>query len=126
AAATRELVLWLDNDLLLPAGFIAAPVHELEQGGLGYLLAFTKNRYLRADESQRVARGECDPRGCVPINTLSSCRQPSGSGAAGLVRREFLVRHGGLIEGFRGWGGEDNAWRHKVSLLGRFGGSRRA
>src|SRR5262249_12715884 len=27
----------------------------------------------------------------------------------------------GLVEGFVGWGGEDNAWMHKAGLLGRTG-----
>lgn len=46
-------------------------------------------------------------------------RQLACSGGLGLVTREFLRRHGGLVEGFRGWGGEDNAWNRKIMLLGR-------
>lgn len=41
------------------------------------------------------------------------------SGGLGLVRRSFFRQYGGLVEGFRGWGGEDNAWNCKVALLGR-------
>jgi hypothetical protein len=36
-----------------------------------------------------------------------------------MVRRAFVRRYGGLLEGFRGWGGEDEAWAYKAYLLGR-------
>ena len=46
-------------------------------------------------------------------------------GVMSLVRKSFLDRHGGMIEEFSGWGGEDDAWVHKVSLPGRLGVTQR-
>lgn len=126
ALAQHALVLWLDNDLLLPASFVDAAVSELNRRGLDYLLPFTTIRYLCREDSEHVVRGEREPQECAAVNTLYSGHHPSNSGAAGLVRRDFIVRFGGLIEGFRGWGGEDNAWNHKVCVLGRFGATQRS
>jgi hypothetical protein len=126
ANAERDIIFWLDNDLLLPAGFIPKATAELNERRLDYLLPFTTIRYLSEQDSQRVRRGECDPAVCTPVNTLYSGRSPSNSGAVGVVRRAFLQQFGGMIEGFRGWGGEDNAWNHKVSVLGRMGVTRRS
>ena len=123
AIASGELVLWLDNDLLLPAGFVARAVQELRERDLDFLTPFTSVRYLSASDTQEVMQGVRDAAACTPVNVL-----PSGTGASGgigLVRRSFLHRHGGLVEGFRGWGGEDNAWNHKVALLGRAAWTRR-
>src|SRR5262249_42537969 len=64
--------------------------------------------------------GTRSPNDCIPVNTFySGHRVANALGAMGLVRREFLKQYGGLVEGFRGWGGEDNAWNYKVSLCGR-------
>ena len=74
----------------------------------------------RSQNSLAVVAGVRNPNECVPANTLYSGRCVAGNvGAIGLVRRNFLNRYGGYIEGFRGWGGEDNAWSHKASLFGR-------
>jgi len=123
AIASGELLLWLDNDLLLPAGFIARAVQELRERALDYLAPYTAVHYLSAADTQQVMKGLAAAAACRPVNVL-----PSGTGASGgigLVRRAFLERHGGLVEGFRGWGGEDNAWSHKVGLLGSAACTRR-
>ena len=125
AMAKGDLVFWLDNDLLIPPGFIEAAATELNQRRLDCLLPYTSIRYLSAQDTLRIVQAELDPPDCRAVNILYSGRAPSASGGAGLVRREFITRFGGLIEGFRGWGGEDNAWRHKVSLLGSFGVTQR-
>ncbi len=82
------------------------------------LLPCTTVRYLLESDSSAVMRGAADPQQCVPRNVMASAT--SGTGGACLVQREFIERHGGLVEGFVGWGGEDNAWIHKASVLGRF------
>lgn len=120
AVAEYDVLLWHDNDILVPPRFIAQAVSELAERGLDFLFPYTSVRYLSEDDSRMVLRGERGPEDCVPVTTLTS----SGAGAAcpgclGLVRRDFVSRHGGYIEGFRGWGGEDNAWNHKAALLGR-------
>jgi hypothetical protein len=123
AIASGELVLWLDNDLLLPPGFIARAVQELRERNLDFLTPYTSVRYLSAADSRGVMQGVGDAAACRPVNVLSS--GTGASGGIGLVRHAFLQRHGGLVEGFRGWGGEDNAWNHKIALLGRAGCTRR-
>lgn len=117
AVAAGELLLWHDNDLLLPPGFITRAVQELRERSLDYLTPYTAVRYLSEADSQQVMQGTAHPADCQPLNVLRSGRDVSGG--IGLVRRDFLQRHGGFVEGFRGWGGEDNAWNHKVALLGR-------
>ncbi len=119
AVADGDLVLWHDNDLLAPHSLIADGVAELNERSLDYLIPYGSIRYLDEDDSRAVMQGQRDPNACIPLNTYYSTRAPSCSGGMGLVRMDFLKRHGGLIEGFRGWGGEDNGWNHKVALLGR-------
>jgi hypothetical protein len=121
--AAGELLLWHDNDLIAEPGFIAAAVQELRERRLDYLTPYAGVRYLSPADSLAVMQGLQAPAGCKPVRVLVS--GSGASGGAGLVRRSFLAKHGGLIEGFRGWGGEDNAWNHKIGLLGRAGHSRR-
>jgi len=117
AVAEADLLLWHDNDLLTGPEFVPRAVQELRERKLDYLVPYTCVHYLSEPDSQQVMQGARDPNTCQPVNTLhsSACR----FGALGLVNRDFLKRHGGFIEGFRGWGGEDNAWNHKVAVLGR-------
>ena len=118
--ARCELVLWIDNDLLTPPPCIARAAQELNDRRLDYLIPYTSVRYLSEADSLAVMNGSRNPADCTPSRILYSGRRgPACSGGAGLVRREFLLRYGGLIEGFRGWGGEDNAWNRKVGMLGR-------
>ena len=123
AVATGELLLWHDNDLLAAPDFIATAVQELRERQLDYLVPYADVRYLSPADSLAVMQGTRAPRTCRPVRVLVS--GSGASGGAGLVRASFLAAQGGLIEGFRGWGGEDNAWNHKVGLLGRPGHSRR-
>ena len=118
AVADCPLLLWHDNDLLMPPDFLANAVRELRSRRLDYLAPYTSVRYLSDNDSRGVMQGVVDPAQCRAQNTLLA-RVTAMGGGMGLVSREFLQRHGGFIEGFRGWGGEDNAWSHKVSMLGR-------
>ena len=121
SVAEYDTVLWQDNDLLVSAAFITHAVNELRQRRLDYLVPYTSIRYLSEVDSLAVRQGARAPDDCRPVSTRYSWhRGQSCSGGIGLVRRDFLTRYGGHIEGFRGWGGEDNAWIHKVSLLGRW------
>ncbi|UXH79177.1 capsular polysaccharide synthesis protein [Roseateles amylovorans] len=118
--AAGELLLWLDNDLMVPAGLITAAVQELRKRRLdGLTSPFSTVRYLSEGDSLQVMQGIVDPGDCRPVKVLT----PAGgaSGNATLVTRDFVRRHGGLVEGFIGWGGEDNAWNHKLAVLGRSG-----
>ena len=121
ALAGHSLILWHDNDLVTNPGFVARAAAELVARRLDYLLPYTDVHYLSEADSRCVIDGSRPPTDCSPVRTLYSGRRTPGcSGGIGLVSREFLRRHGGLIEGFRGWGGEDNAWNVKVRFLGRW------
>jgi hypothetical protein len=121
AVAEGDYLLWHDNDLLIQPNFVSQGLDELHARSLDFMLPFSSIRYLSEADSLAVQQGQKNPWDCKPVNTLYSGRRPANSGALGLVRREFLSRYGGFIEGFLGWGGEDNAWNHKVRLLGRSG-----
>jgi SAM-dependent methyltransferase len=118
-----DLVLWLDNDLILPEGFLPAAVTELRERGLDCLIPWTSIRYLSREDSIRVQRDQVAPASCRPAQTFWSRR--GACGGAVLVRRDFLERSGGLCEAFRGWGGEDNAWFHTAGVFGRAAITRR-
>ena len=124
--AESPLVLWSDNDLLTGPHFIERAARELRDRRLDYLVPYSSVRYLSDPDSRLVMHGGRDPSQCRPTSELySGRRRPACSGGTGLVSRDFLLRYGGFIEGFRGWGGEDNAWNRKVGLLGRSGATGR-
>ena len=117
AMAVGELVLWLDNDIPLPAGFLERAVAELRQRDLDCLIPWTSVHYLSEADSRAVIAGTLTPEGCRPVNAYHT--RWGACGGAVLLRRELFRRFGGLCEEFRGWGGEDNAWFHKARVLGR-------
>ncbi len=121
AVAAGDHVLWLDNDLLPNPDFIPNAIVEQDAQGLDFLLPYSSIRYLGQEDSRRVMEGSLEPAACIPVKIF---RAGMVSGGAGLVRREFLLRHGGIPEEFRGWGGEDGAWWHKARLFGRCGSVR--
>ena len=123
APASSPLVLWLDNDLLVGPDFIRHAADEMRAQRGDFLLPYSQIAYLSEADTEAVMAGRADPAGCRPAKVLRSGFDILGG--AGLVSRGFLDRHGGLCEEFKGWGGEDNAWWHKVSVLGRAGWSRR-
>jgi glycosyltransferase involved in cell wall biosynthesis len=116
AVAPSDLALWLDNDLLIPPDFVVRAAEELRRRELDYLIPYSRIDYLSEYDSEKLRAGGADPRQCRPVRSLTPGDMVSGG--AGLVRLAFLRRHGGIPEGFRGWGGEDNAWTHKASLFG--------
>jgi hypothetical protein len=117
--ARHELIFWKDNDLILSDRFLDRAAAELRARGLDFLVPYTSIRYLSERDSMAVMRESRSPADCVPANVYFS--RLAISGGAGLVRRSFVERHGGMPEGFRGWGGEDEAWTYKAYLLGRAG-----
>jgi SAM-dependent methyltransferase len=115
--AEFDLLLWKDNDLILPFGFIEKAAAELRERQLDNLIPYSFIRYLSEADSREVMAGTRDPKDCTPVNLFKS--QYDASGGCGLVRKSFVLKYGGLHEGFRGWGGDDNAWSFKAQLLGR-------
>lgn len=114
--ASTPFVLWLDNDLILPEGFVTQAVRELRARGLDSLTPWHTQHYLSEPESAAVMAGTREPDTCTPLKTVQSGR--GWVGGAELVRHAFLLEHGGIPPGFLGWGGEDNAWIIKARLLG--------
>ena len=88
---------------------------------LSYLLPYTSICYLSESDTREVMSGGRNPAECKPVKTLRAIREVSGG--AGLVRKSFVARHGGMSEDFRGWGGEDTAWWFKARLLGSVAGT---
>ncbi|MFN2416330.1 MAG: class I SAM-dependent methyltransferase, partial [Pyrinomonadaceae bacterium] len=116
-AARSPVVLWLDNDLLLPEDFLPKALAEMHRRRLDCLVPWTSVRYLSRDETAEVFAARRTGVGdCAHVNAYYT-RQGACGGAV-LVRREFLRRAGGMCEGFRGWGGEDNAWFYRARVLG--------
>lgn len=109
--------LWLDGDLILPDQFVLQARKECEARGLDCLIPWDTVFYLSQSDSERVQSGQCAPCACTPVHQFQSRR--GAQGAAVLVRTDFALQHGGMFEQFKGWGGEDNAWFHKVSVLGK-------
>ncbi len=116
ALAVHSLVLWQDNDLLLPPGFAGRARAELERQGLDFLIPYVRIHYLSESDSREVMRGTRAPTDCAPAEVW---RGGVSSGGSGLVRCAFVARVGGLDEQFQDWGYEDTAWWYKARLLGR-------
>jgi hypothetical protein len=117
--ALYERILWKDNDLLLSRSFVDTAQAEMSNRKLENLLPYTEIGYLGRDDTLGIFEGRRSADSCRPQKVLKGGRDVCGGAA--LVCADFLQRHGGIPEGFLGWGGEDNAWMHKAALLGRNG-----
>jgi ADP-heptose:LPS heptosyltransferase/glycosyltransferase involved in cell wall biosynthesis/SAM-dependent methyltransferase len=117
ALAASELVLWLDNDLFLPDGFLTHAVAELRQRNLDCLVPWTSVHYLSAADSRAVMAGTRRVEECRATKTMHT--REGACGGAVLLRRRLVQEFGGMCEEFHGWGGEDNAWFHKARVVGR-------
>jgi hypothetical protein len=115
--ASCKLLLWLDNDLIVPPHFVECAVAELQKSKLDCLIPWCSITYLGPQDSEHVRGGRRNPADCIPANVYYSLRGVHG--AAMLVKKEFVMRYGGLHEEFRGWGGEDDAWLWKAKILGQ-------
>jgi len=121
--ARQPEILWCDGDLLFGDNFLTRAQQELKARALDFLFPFSRIDYLDDAQSREVRAGARSPADCHPVRVLRPIRG-GAIGGVGLVRAQFLRRHGGMIEGFLGWGGEDNAWVHKATLAGRVGATR--
>lgn len=110
-----QYLLWLDADLLLPADFVCKAREECHMRQLDCLIPWSAVHFLTQEDSAQVQIGQRMPDDCPPEHQLYKGAQ----GGAVLVRTDFVRQHGGMPEQFQGWGGEDNAWFHKVSVLGK-------
>jgi SAM-dependent methyltransferase len=124
AIASNDLIVWHDNDLIAGPDFFVRAAAEMVERNLDYLVPYTCIHYLSSADSAAVMRGERPIQDCRPIRRLIGGRDASGG--MGIVHRRFLERFGGFSQEFRGWGGEDNFWWKKATLLGRAGVTGRA
>ena len=124
AVASHDFIVWHDNDLVCGSGFFERAVAEMFERDLDYLIPYTRIEYLSEPDSTAVLQGRRTPQQCRSVRTIVGGRDASGG--MGVVHRRFLDRFGGFSQEFRGWGGEDNFWWKKATLLGRAGTTRRA
>jgi hypothetical protein len=110
--------------MLVDPGFLARAAADFADSDVDYFFPFTAIDYLDEAATRAVLAGQPLPEPVTPLNTLWPW-QGGAPGGMGMVRPAFLARHGGMIEGFRGWGVEDLAWLHKVGVLGRIGMTQR-
>jgi hypothetical protein len=111
--------LWLDGDMLLPEDFVTDALQECIARGLDCLVPWTEVHYLSEADSRDVATRDCAPGACEPVRRMvNDILVPGG---AVLAATDFVHRHGGMAEQFRGWGCEDTAWYLKVRMLGSIG-----
>jgi hypothetical protein len=68
--ADCELLLWHDNDLLIPPEFVPRAVTELYGRNLDFLIPYTAMLYLSESDSGAVVSGILNPNKCTPVNTL--------------------------------------------------------
>jgi len=116
ALARYDLVLWWDSDLLFSPPALSKAVAEMREKHFDVFFPYFSISYLDQADSAAVIQGVRHPADCRSIARLEAIRGAPG----GLVlnRTSFIDEYGGLCEEFRGWGGEDSAWLHKVRLLG--------
>jgi ADP-heptose:LPS heptosyltransferase/SAM-dependent methyltransferase len=117
-------IVWCDGDLLFPPGFMARAHEEFQNRGLDFFFPFSRVQYLGQIESTEVRKGTRPPEDCRALRSRHPMRG-GAVGGVGFVRTDLLRRFGGMLEGFLGWGGEDNAWLHKALLVGRVGATSR-
>jgi hypothetical protein len=108
---------WLDGDLLVDGRFLQRALAELDERQLDCLVPWTTCRYLSEEDTSAVEAGTKLVEECTPVNVYST--RTTARGGVVLVRTELVRQYGGVCEDFRGWGGEDNAWFMKATLLGR-------
>tara|TARA_R110001599_G_scaffold253766_1_gene454089 strand:+ start:19028 stop:20578 length:1551 start_codon:yes stop_codon:yes gene_type:complete len=118
--ARRRLILWCDGDTLFDAQLIPRAVGELKRRKLDVLMPFSTFHCLTETETEQVIAGTVPPNVFTP-HTYRNNFGKEASGGIVLVRAAFLQRCGGHLENFSGWGYEDDAWVHKVKILGRIG-----
>lgn len=120
--ARNPEILWCDADLLFRKEFLGKALQEFRACHLDFFYPFFQIEYLSESDSKRVLSGERDLSDCGAVSTMKPLSHVPGG--MGIVRAELLRNFGGMIEGFLGWGGEDNAWTYKAALVGRVGATR--
>jgi hypothetical protein len=109
--ARGEVLIFHDNDIIVPAGY-AKEIGELcEKGWEGARLQRFVF-YLDESSTARLVAGRREVPGCMAELVRQNCH-----GHSIAVTREAYFRLGGHDEGFVGWGGEDNEFFDRCGLL---------
>ena len=111
-AARGELVVFHDNDMLVPRRY-AAELHARLREGLDFLDLKRFTFYLPEETTQRFFAS-----GVVRTNVASTVVQNLRGASIAASRRAYLDI-GGFDESFVGWGGEDNEFWERAEVGGR-------
>jgi hypothetical protein len=101
-AANGEILVFHDNDILVPARYAAELARVMQQG---YKTARLQRFlfYLQAADSEQVFA-----RHCLPEQTTPEIVRQNWQGGTLALQRDAYFALGGHDETFIGWGGEDN------------------
>lgn len=117
ALARGREILWSDGDFLFEPEFVVRAQQEMRASGADYFYPHSMMHYLSERDTHEILAGRLSPGDSHPVRSMAP--RTGNPGGMGMVSAEFLHRHGGMIDGFRGWGCEDHAWLRKVALLGK-------
>lgn len=110
-AASSDVLVLHDGDLLVPDGYAAEALARVREGyGFADLKRFLF--YLGDDETQRLETG-------VPVRRLRPAtvvQNPQGGSV--VASRDAYFSIGGFDESFVGWGGEDNDFWDRARTTG--------
>jgi len=112
-AGSGMLVL-ADADTVVPAGQVRAAVDLAESAGT-MVIAFSLHLKFHRDMTRRILDGPGVKVQDIPLQfgrTVKKC-----SSGCNVVPRGVLDRVGGFDTRFRGWGGEDRAFKYAVDTL---------
>jgi GT2 family glycosyltransferase len=109
-AATSDVLVLHDNDLLVPAQFSKELLSRVREG---YELINAKRYifYLSEADSLDYFGGDKELRGRIPESVMQNAE---GGGSIAITKAAF-DRIGGMDEAFVGWGGEDNEFWERAT-----------
>ncbi len=105
-----------DNDMLIPADYCRSILHTI---ALGYQAVNLKRFVFYLDESTSLAimsRPDCSLDTAPPLEIVQNLE----AGGSVAITTEAYRSIGGMDEEFQGWGGEDNEFWDRATLLSRW------
>jgi hypothetical protein len=117
-AATGDLLVLADADLIVPAHNLWAGVEAVENGA-AMVVPFTRREELTAEATAKVLAGAA-PEGLWGPEHLEYVMENRGTGGINILTRATFEAVGGFDPRFAGWGYEDSAFADAVeTLVGR-------
>jgi hypothetical protein len=111
--ARSEVLVFHDGDVCAPEAYALEVLRTLGSGRFGAASLQRFLFYLDEAESAKVLRAQAVPAGITPTDTRQNWK-----GGTIAVRRDAFARIGGFDEGFVGWGGEDDEFFDRCSVVG--------